>query len=138
MRRRGADRLRAVSNLCLENVCRLNFTGMKSFIGVSATCLALAVCLWLIWAISRERRLADGFERIHTGESEEDVRKLLGPPKRIEPCGEFFGPIDEGQKRGCAKEFLYASPFSPLEPQYYVIRFDPNNAVSSANAFSSP
>jgi hypothetical protein len=111
---------------------------MKSFIGVSSTCLVLAVCLWLIWAISRERRLADGFDRIYTGETEEDVRKLLGPPKRIETCDEFFGPIDEGQKRGCAKEFLYASPFSPLEPQYYVIRFDPNNAVSSANAFSSP
>jgi hypothetical protein len=59
-------------------------------------------------------------------------------PKKVLNCGEFFGPIPKKELGGCTKEFLYASPFAPLVPQYYVVRFDANDRVKGTSPYSSP
>jgi hypothetical protein len=111
---------------------------MRRILGWVTAFLIIAIALWLGWALLQDRKLKTGFEQIRVGESEHDVRKTLGRPNRIEPCGAFFAPLDAERKRNCSKEFFYASPFSPLIPQYYVVRFDEHNEVSSADPYSSP
>jgi hypothetical protein len=100
--------------------------------------IVLAGAMWLAWAFVRDKQLEKGFDQIATGTTEQEVLKKLGPPKRVEKCGEFFGPIPKEQLEGCTREYFYASPFAPLNPQYYVVRFDANNRVRSTTPYSSP
>lgn len=101
-------------------------------------CIVLAGAIWLAWAILRDRRLERGFEEIAAGATEREVLQKLGRPKRVEKCGEFFGPLPREELTNCSKEYLYASPFAPLLPEYFVFRFDMNNRVSGKSAYSSP
>jgi len=100
--------------------------------------VVLAGAAWLAWAIVRDNRLRKGFDKIETGTTEQEVLHELGRPKRVEECGEFFGPLPKEEAEGCAREYVYASPFAPWSPQYYVVRFDSNNRVRSTTPYSSP
>jgi hypothetical protein len=101
-------------------------------------CVALVGATWFAWAILRDRKLEKGFGEISTSAAEQEVLQKLGRPKRVEKCGEFFGPLESKELETCSREYFYASPFAPLLPQYYVLRFDANNRVSSKSAYSSP
>jgi len=103
-----------------------------------AGCLILIGAAWLLWAVIRDRQLAKGFDEIEVGTTEQEVLRLMGQPKRVEKCGEFWGPFEEEELRGCTKEYYYASPFAPLLPQYFVIRFDRNNRVQTTIPLTSP
>jgi hypothetical protein len=111
---------------------------MKRTVLLTTGCIVLVGVLWLVWAFRRDHRLYRNFGRIRTGTSEQEVIEMLGEPKRVENCGEFWGPIPKAELQGCVNEFFYASPFAPLLPQYYVIRFDANRRVVSLAAYSSP
>jgi len=100
--------------------------------------VVLVVSAWFAWAIVRDNRLRNGFDKIETGTTEQEVLQELGRPKRVEKCGEFFGPLPKEQADGCTREYFYASPFAPLKPHYYVVRFDANNRVRSTTPYSSP
>jgi hypothetical protein len=100
--------------------------------------VVLVGTVWLVWAILRDKELQKSFDGIEAGAPEQEVIQKLGRPKRVEKCGEFFGPLPKEESEGCTREYLYASPFSPLLPQYYVVRFDANNRVSSTTPYSSP
>jgi hypothetical protein len=100
--------------------------------------IVLIASAWLAWAIMRDNRLRNGFDKIQTGTTEKEVLQELGQPRRVEKCGEYFGPLPKEEADGCIREYFYASPFAPLEPQYYVVRFDANNRVRSATPYSSP
>jgi hypothetical protein len=103
-----------------------------------AGCIFLAAIAWLAWAIHRDRQLWSGFDEIKAGSTEREVLQKLGRPTRVEKCGEFYGPFPREELADCSKEYLYASPFSPLFPQYYVVRFDASNRVRSSIPLSSP
>jgi len=47
-------------------------------------------------------------------------------------------PLTKAEMEGCVREYFYASPFAPLLPQYYVVRFDANKRVISTTPYSSP
>jgi hypothetical protein len=100
----------------------------------------LAPFALLGWAFWRSHSLAEGFDKVTIGatQEQEEVVRLMGKPKKTLKCGEFFGPIPKEESEGCAKEFLYPSPFAPVLPQYYVARFDANNHVKSTYPYSSP
>jgi hypothetical protein len=100
--------------------------------------VVLAPFVLLVWAFWRDQSLAEGFDKITVGATQEGVVRLMGKPKKTLKCGEFFGPIPKEQSEGCTKEFLYPSPFAPVLPQYYVVRFDANNHVKSTAQYSSP
>ena len=93
---------------------------------------------WLAWAIVRDNQLSNGFDKIATGATEQEVLQKLGRPKRVEKCGELLGPLPKEEAEDCSREYLYASPFAPLLPQYYVVRFDANNHVRSTTPYTSP
>jgi len=99
--------------------------------------VVLTLLLFLGWACWRAKSLAKGFDKITVGATENDVFRLMGSPKKVLKCGEFFGPFPE-EELGCTKEFLYPSPFAPALPEYYVVRFDTNNLVKNTYLFSSP
>jgi hypothetical protein len=100
--------------------------------------VVLAPLLFFGWAYWRAKSLAEGFDKIAVGTTEKDVFRLMGSPKNVLKCGEFFGPIPKEELDGCTKEFLYPSPFAPVVPRYYVVRFDANNRVKSTYPYSSP
>ena len=101
-------------------------------------CIVLAGAVWLAWAILRDNQLQKGFDGIETGASEQEVLQKLGQPKRVEKCGDFFGPLPKEELKGCDREYFYPSPFAPLLPQYYVVRFDAKNRVLDKSTYSSP
>lgn len=98
----------------------------------------LALFLLLGWALWRDNSLAKGFDKIEVGTTQKKVVQLLGEPRKVLNCGEFFGPIPKDQLDGCTREYFYSSPFAPLIPQYYIVRFDANNRVQSTTPYSSP
>ena len=100
--------------------------------------VVLAGALWLAWAILRDNQLRNGFDKIEIGATEQEVLQKLGRPKRVEKCGEFFGPLPKDEAEGCTIEYFYASPFAPLLPEYFVFRFNANNRVTSKSPYSSP
>jgi len=111
---------------------------MKRFISLVIGGIVLAVAAWSLWAFLRHKQLQKEFDGIEAEASEQEVVKKLGHPNRVEKCGEFFGPLEKKEMEGCAREFLYASPFAPVLPQYYVVRFDANNRVKGKTPYSSP
>jgi hypothetical protein len=96
--------------------------------------VVLTPFIFLGWALCRDNSLASGFEKIGDGATRQDVVRLMGKPKKVEKCGEFFGPIPKSEMEGCVTEYLYAAPVA----QYYVVRFDKNGHVISKDPLSSP
>jgi len=111
---------------------------MKSPLALFVECFLLAGTCWIAWGIYRNEELQKGFNDINPGHTESQVLRALGRPKRVERCGEFMGPLPKAELEGCVREFFYASPFSPLLPQYYVVRFNNQGTVSSTTPYSSP
>ena len=111
---------------------------MKRPVYLSVGSVVLVGAIWLAWAFWRDNRLQSDFGKIAPGTTEFEVLQKLGRPKRVEKCGEFFGPLPKEESEGCAREYLYASPFVPLLPQYYVVRFNADNRVKSTYPYSSP
>jgi hypothetical protein len=81
--------------------------------------LAIAVLILIVlpfaifgWAYRQDKILARNFQKVSVGATREDVVRLLGKPKYETPCGEFMGPQNPKHFEGCAKEYVYASPFA--------------------------
>jgi hypothetical protein len=102
------------------------------------TAVVVALLVLFGWAIRRDNSLARGFDKIEVGSTQKEVVQLMGEPRKVLKCGEFFGPIPKEQLDGCIREYLYASPLAPLKPQYYIVRFDANGRVRSTAPYSSP
>jgi hypothetical protein len=100
--------------------------------------VVLIPLLVLGWAYLRDGSLAKGFGKISDGATQQDVVRLMGRPKKVEMCGEFFGPIPESEMQHCVSEYLYAATFAPYTPSYYIVRFDGAGHVISKVPLSSP
>jgi hypothetical protein len=59
-----------------------------------------------------------------------------GRPKRVEKCGEFFGPLPKEESSNCSEEYFCASLFAPLLRNTSFL--DLNNRVSSKSPFTQP
>jgi hypothetical protein len=111
---------------------------MKHPVLLALGCFVLAGGCWLAWAIHRDSQLSNGFDKVKTGADKSEVSATLGKPKRVERCGDFFGPLPKDLPVGCASEYVYASPFAPLLPTYYVVRFDASGRVLETVPLGSP
>lgn len=98
--------------------------------------IGLIVLGWIGWSIFRSKVLPARFERVRVGDSQEQVVRLLGNPKSIEKCGQPFG--NPGRPRGCVEDYLYASPFAPLLPEYWSVSFDNSRHVVGKEHYVSP
>jgi hypothetical protein len=98
--------------------------------------IGIAASTWIGWSLMRAKVLPAKFERIAVGDTREQVVRLLGKPRRIEKCGEPFG--NPGGKPGCVEDYLYASPYAPLIPEYWSVSFDKNGRVIEKYHYVSP
>jgi hypothetical protein len=111
---------------------------MKHPILFAFGCCIVTAGAWLAWAIHRDSQIAKGFNSIKTGDNKSDVFVRLGKPWRVERCGAFFGPLPENFPVGCSEYVYFGSPFAPLIPEYYVVRFDAGGHVLQAEFWASP
>jgi hypothetical protein len=111
---------------------------IQRVIGSIILILVLASSLFLAWGLWRDHSLAKGFDKIADGSTQENVVRLMGKPKKVEKCGEFFGPIPQSEVSACANEYFYTATFAPWTPQYFIVRFDGGGRVISKVPLSSP
>jgi hypothetical protein len=95
--------------------------------------IGIVVVTWTAWGIVRLKVLSDRFERVQVGDSREQVMHLLGKPRSVQRC-----PENPGRPPGCVEEYLYASPFAPLLPEYWSVLFDRNGHVVGKEYRPSP
>jgi hypothetical protein len=100
-----------------------------------ALLLVAAIIAGATWSIRRQHKLATGFEQARTGESEAELSAQLGKPWKLGRCGQVFG--DTGSPH-CTKEYLYASPYAPLKPEYWALRFNETGQLIEKYRFVSP
>ena len=98
--------------------------------------VGVAASVWLGWTIFRVKTIPQRFARISVGDSREQVVQLLGKPKSVEKCGEPFG--NPGGKFNCKEDYLYASPYAPVIPEYWSVSFDASGRVVEKYHFLSP
>ena len=89
--------------------------------------------LILGWGFYRNYRMTTRYDAINVGASDWEVRRVLGRPSWVEPCGKSFGT----RKPNCT-EYIYRNSFAPLIPEYYSVSFDPNGHVLDKYVYSSP
>lgn len=95
---------------------------------------AVVVCV-IAWSISRQHALSRGFDGTRIGASETEILVKLGKPWRIGQCGQMFGG---DAPTLCAKEYLYASPYAPVRPEYWAFRFDEKKQLIQKYRYVSP
>jgi hypothetical protein len=72
--------------------------------------------------------------RVKPGATRQQVLDVLGAPNYHEgACGKIHPA-----HRGCATEFVYAHPFAPLLPDYYVVEFSKEGRAIEAERITSP
>lgn len=88
----------------------------------------------IVWPLLRTSRLSKAFTGIKRNDTKDMVLKQMGSPWKNERCGAYLG----GFPPGCAEEFIYAHPYAPYLPEYWIIYFDSNHQVISSAHLVSP
>lgn len=108
---------------------------MPKVIKHSLTWATLVLLAAIAWATYREHRLASSFQHTELGSAANETIARLGSPWRIGTCGEVFG----GEfPSGCKEEYIYASPYAPIIPRYWVFRFDEKGRLIEKYEYQSP
>ena len=96
--------------------------------------LVLLIAALILWPVYRVRRLTNAFSRVKQNDARDPVLKHIGKPWKDEECGKYLG----GVPTGCAEEFIYAHPYAPYVPEYWVIDFSSSHRVISKVQLISP
>jgi hypothetical protein len=97
------------------------------------TCVFL-IAILAVWPFYKYRKIERSFERLAEGQSREVVVRQMGKPWKDEKCGEYLG----GSLPECVEEFVFANPFAPLVPEYWVLQFDSSRKLISHEHLQSP
>ncbi len=62
------------------------------------------------------------------------VLRQMGKPWKDEACGEYLG----GKSADCSEEFIYANPYAPYLPEYWIVYFNANQRVTGTYYTTSP
>ena len=98
-----------------------------------AAVVVLTPVFLIVWPIDRDDYLDLQFARVHVRDDQAAVLQAMGRPWKRPACG-WLG----GAPNGCSEEFIYADPYAPRLPTYWVVDFDKNQRVLSANKLMSP
>ena len=82
----------------------------------------------------RIRRIESAIAKVRIGDEQQKVRELAGTPWRDEACGVLFA----GHPIGCTKELVYAHPYAPYVPEYWIVYLDSGHHVLSHSHLISP
>lgn len=94
----------------------------------------LIVGALILWPVLRVRQLNNAFSAVKENDARELVLKQMGQPWKVEECGKYFGDSPPN----CVEEFVYAHPYAPYVPQYWVIYFNSGHQVISDAHLDSP
>jgi hypothetical protein len=95
---------------------------------------SLSLAAFIAWPFMRSRHLEHSFDEIHDGEGKDIVLSQMGKPWKDESCGEFLG----GNPPGCVEDLIYAHPFAPYIPEYWIVYLDREHHVISHYYTTSP
>jgi hypothetical protein len=96
----------------------------------------LTIAALVFWPSIRTSHLRRSFATVKSGDTRELVLKKMGSPWKDEKCGEYPGGV--GVPVGCAEEFIYANPYAPALPEYWLIGFDTDHRVMDTVYSTSP
>jgi hypothetical protein len=97
--------------------------------------ILLIACLYVSWALHRQRQLNLIYQNIALGTTESELTGVLGHPWKDSTCGTMFGgsvPND------CVAELLYAAPLAPFTPEYWAYRYDTHGKLIDKYRYASP
>jgi hypothetical protein len=102
--------------------------------------LTLGVLAFVVGAVavhnsSRKRILKKEFQTASVGSGMTGVTDELGKPWRTGPCGSNFSAKTP---QACDKEIVYAVPFAPLVPEYWVFYYDHDGKLIDKRHLVSP
>lgn len=107
---------------------------MKRVLLLSTGLATLAVAGLTLWPVFRVHFLDSSFGKVKTGDTRAAVESRMGRPWKDEECGSYLG----GKASGCVEEFVYAHPYAPYAPEYWVIDFDASRTVINSVHLVSP
>jgi hypothetical protein len=85
-------------------------------------------------SFARWAKVQREFESVQVGQSRLTIVGKLGKPNYYSGrCGVIANPLPT-----CTLEYVYGHPFSPLNPDYYVVSFSSDERVIQADRWSSP
>ncbi|HKN21387.1 MAG TPA: hypothetical protein VJX73_08220 [Terracidiphilus sp.] len=73
----------------------------------------------------RVHQLENSFSKVKENDARDLVLRRMGAPWKDEDCGVYLG----GSPPGCVEEFIYADPFAPYFPGYWVVSFNSSHKV---------
>jgi hypothetical protein len=106
---------------------------MRRIAAISLLAFVALVGTATAFAFVRNALIARRFAKVQVGTSEGNVRRALGRPSWVEPCGKSFGT----PKPHCT-EYIYRNSFAPLIPEYYSVSLDDTGHVLSTYVYESP
>ncbi len=71
----------------------------------------------------RSRSLDKAFAKIKPGDTAQQVLALRGNPNSVRSCGPVLNVPS------CAQEMVYAHPFAPLVPEYWLVALNSSGHV---------
>ena len=97
--------------------------------------MVAALILGVAWMTHREKKLTNTFKEMQLGTTEDEARVRLGSPWRAGTCGQVFGGNFPAE---CREEYIYASPYAPVIPRYWALRFDEKGRLIDKYQYQSP
>lgn len=107
---------------------------MKRTLAFTIPGLVLILSALILWPVLRVRQISNAFSGVKENDPRELVLMRMGNPWKDEECGKYLG----GDRAGCTEEFVYAHPYAPYAPEYWVIYFNSSRRVISNVHFVSP
>jgi hypothetical protein len=78
--------------------------------------------------------LERSFRSLQINDTRRTVMDQMGKPWKDDGCGEFLG----GTMADCTEEFVYAHPFAPYVPEYWIVSFDSKSRAINMYYTTSP
>jgi hypothetical protein len=96
--------------------------------------VALILILFLIiWPSFRVHHLDSEFSKLSSGDTKAAVLKQMGSPWKNAECGYLVGSSPD-----CTEELIYAHPYAPYLPEYWIIDFNRDQRVIRLFYTTSP
>jgi hypothetical protein len=106
----------------------------RKFLTSGIICLG-ALFTVIGWMAHREKAVERAFSEIQLGTKKAQARARLGQPWKVAACGQIFGG---SFSPACKEEYVYASPYAPIIPRYWVFRFDEKGRLIDKYQYQSP
>ena len=99
-----------------------------------AIIVIVAVVAFGLWVPHRRQKLRATFDQFPLRAPKATLVGQLGAPWKDGKCGQMF----RLSLSACADEVIYASPFAPLVPEYWVFQFDKEGRLIDKCQWDSP